>query len=132
MATNITNKEKVIYPELSYLLMGILFEVHNKLGTKYQEKHYQKAVSVALKANGLQLQEQKPIKLVYKDAPIGIYYMDFLIEDKIILEIKRKEYFSKNNIQQVYGYLKTAGLRLGILANLTSKGLQFKRIVNEV
>ena len=41
MTTNITNTEKLIYPQLSYTLMGILFEVHNKLGTKYQEKHYQ-------------------------------------------------------------------------------------------
>jgi len=40
MTTNITNKEKMIYPELSYILMGILFEIQNKLGTKYQEKHY--------------------------------------------------------------------------------------------
>jgi hypothetical protein len=49
MVTNITNKEKLIYPKLSYVIMGILFEVHNKLGTKYQEKHYQKAIEIKLK-----------------------------------------------------------------------------------
>ena len=49
MTTNLANKEKLVYPELSYLLMGILFEVHNKLGTKYQEKHYQRAIEIKLK-----------------------------------------------------------------------------------
>ena len=49
MPTNFTNKRKLVYPELSYILMGILFEVHNKLGTKYQEKHYQRAIEIKLK-----------------------------------------------------------------------------------
>ena len=49
MAANVTDENKLIFPELSYILMGILFEVHNKLGTKYQEKHYQRAIEIKLK-----------------------------------------------------------------------------------
>jgi len=78
----VLKRTDLIYPELSYKLVGLLYEVWK--------------VSAALKEGGLQFKEQKPAKLTYKDTGIGIYYMDFLIEDKIILEIKRKEYFSKN------------------------------------
>jgi len=55
---------------------------------------------------------------------------DFIVDDKIILEIKRGEKFLKDNIDQTYRYLKMTGLKLGILANFTSKGLMYKRIVN--
>jgi GxxExxY protein len=128
----VLKRADLIHPELSYKVVGLLYEVWNELGPGYQEKYYQKATSAAFKDGGLRYQEQKPARLNYKDTRIGIYYMDFLIEDKIILEIKRKEYFSKMNIQQAYGYLRATGLQLAILANFTSKGLQFKRIINEV
>ena len=52
------------------------------------------------------------------------------VENKIVLEIKRGEHFSKTNLKQVYGYLKATGLQLGIVANFTAKGLKFKRIVH--
>lgn len=123
-------RKDLVYPELSYKLIGILFEVWNELGYGYQEKHYQKAIAKALKDVGFKFKEQVPIKIKYKSQAIGTYFLDFLIEDKIVLEIKRREYFSKGNIRQVYAYLKATGLRLGIIANFTSKGLKFKRVVN--
>ena len=57
-------------------------------------------------------------------------YAYFIIDEKIILEIKKGDSFRKNNIDQLYSYLKMTGLKLGILANFTSKGLLYKRIVN--
>ena len=64
MATNLTNK-KLIYPELSYLIMGILFEVHNKLGTKYQEKHYQRAIEIKLKELKIPYEREKNVKIKF-------------------------------------------------------------------
>lgn len=59
-----------------------------------------------------------------------ISYIDFIINNKIILEIKKGDRFIKSNIDQIYSYLKVTGLKLGILANFTRKGIQFKRMVN--
>jgi len=56
--------------------------------------------------------------------------IDFLVEDKILVEIKKGNYFSKKNIEQVYAYLKATGLKLAILANFTSTGVKFRRILN--
>ncbi len=127
------NKKKIIklvYPDLSYKIIGILFSVFNELGYGYQEKYYQKAIAITFKENEIKFKEQVFTPLEFKGQKIGGYYLDFLIEDKLILEIKKGERFSKTNIEQVYAYLKRFNLRLGIIANFTKEGLRYKRIIN--
>lgn len=127
------NKKKIIdlvYPQLSYKIIGILFSVFNGLGYGYQEKYYQKAIATLLKEKGVNFKEQVYAPVEFKENKIGCYYLDFLIENKLVLEIKKGERFSKSNIEQVYAYLKRFNLKLGIIANFTRKGLKFKRIVN--
>jgi len=80
----------------------------------------------------IRYKEQAPFILSFHGKVIGRFYLDFLIENKIILEIKKGNYFSKRNIQQINEYLKTTKLRLAILANFTPSGVKFKRIVNIV
>jgi GxxExxY protein len=123
-------KKDLVYPELSYQIVGVLFEVYKQLGSKYQEKYYQKAIAVELKKSGLTFTEQTRIPLNYKETPIGSYVLDFIIENKIALEIKKNDNFSYKNIEQVVAYLKALNLKLGILANFTHKGLFYKRILN--
>jgi GxxExxY protein len=129
MKTELKRKD-ILYPELSYQIIGILFEVFKELGSGYQEKYYQKAIATELKRCGLEYKEQVSTSLNYKGEKIGNYFLDFLIEDKIVLEIKKDRHFSRKNIEQVYAYLKAFNLKLGILANFTSEGLKFKRILN--
>jgi len=123
-------RKDLLYPELSYQIIGILFDVSNDMGYGYQEKYYQKAVSEKLKESNINFKEQFPINIVFNDNRIGRYFLDFLIEDKIILEIKKMDKFLKGNIDQTYAYLKSTNLKLGILANFTKKGIQYKRIIN--
>jgi len=123
-------KSDLIYPDFSYKIIGILFDVYNKLGFGYQEKYYQRAVASTLLENKIKFSEQVKIPLTFKNSNIGNYFLDFLIEEKIVLEIKKGDYFSKTNIEQVYAYLKATNLKLGILANFTGKGVKHKRIIN--
>lgn len=123
-------RKDLIYPELSYQIIGILFEIFKQLGSGYQEKYYQRAIAIEFKRCGLKYKEQVSAPLMYKNSKVGNYFLDFLIEDKVVLEIKREKNFSRKNIEQVYGYLKAFKLKLGILANFTKEGLRFKRIVN--
>ncbi|MCX6785784.1 MAG: GxxExxY protein [Candidatus Komeilibacteria bacterium] len=123
-------KSDLIYADFCYRIVGILFEVYNNLGYGYQEKYYQKAVAVSLENNKINFKEQVKVILKLKGAYVGKYFLDFLIDDKIILELKKGNYFSRKNIEQVYAYLKSTNLKLGILANFTSTGIKFKRIVN--
>ncbi|MBI4132716.1 MAG: GxxExxY protein [Candidatus Sungbacteria bacterium] len=123
-------RKDLLYPDLSYKIIGILFEASNTLGHKYQERYYQRAVAALFRAAGVKFKEQVPVRFSIGSRPAAKGFMDFLIEDKIILEIKKGDRFLKHNVDQIYSYLKITGLQLGILANFISRGLQFKRIVN--
>lgn len=121
---------ELVYPELSYKIVGVLFEVHSKLGGEYQEKHYQKAIETILRKEGLPFQKEIKVDLSLEGERIGTYFLDFLIENKIILELKAKPQFTPEDFRQVLVYLKTAKLKLAILANFRGKKMVYKRILN--
>lgn len=123
--------EKVIHKELSYIIVGILFEVYNELGYGYKEKYYEKALMVALAKQQIKFKTQVPFALKFKEEIIGRNYLDFLIEDKIVLEIKKGKHFSKSNLDQVKQYLKITNLKLAILANFTPDGIKYIRVLND-
>lgn len=128
MATNNTNK--LIHPELSYVLMGILFEIHNKLGTKYQEKHYQKAVEIKLKELKIPYQREAKVNIEFDGEELGEFFIDFIIDGKIILELKRIWKITADDIKQVLRYLKATNLKLGIIVNFRHNRLESRRILN--
>lgn len=127
----IVEKKDLIYPELSYQLIGIAYTVSNELGHGHLEKIYQRAFAKELKVAGLNFKEQVPYPVSYKGEIIGRNYLDFLIEDKVIIELKRTAFFSKKNIDQVVNYLRVSGLQLCLLIHFTSDGVRFKRLVND-
>ena len=121
---------EIIYKDLTYKIIGILYDVHNKLGGGHKEVYYQRAIQLEFDKNNIQYKKELYSPLTYDKEKIGKYYLDFLIEKKIILEIKKGERFNKNDIDQVYRYLQTSNLKLGILANFTRSKVRIKRIVN--
>lgn len=129
MAYKYTNN-KVIYPELSYIIVGCLFNAFNNLGPGRREKVYQNAVKQEFIIKKIKFQEQLYNPIKYKNVKIGKQYFDFIIEDKIILEIKVDRYFKKKYLEQILDYLKTANIKLGIIANFTRDGVKSYRVVN--
>ena len=123
-------RKDLIYPDLSYKIVGILFEVYNQLGPGHQEKYYQKALANAFKQLKIKFQEQVKVDLKFQDVKIGLYFLDFLIEDKIILEINKGDRFSKYFFDQINAYLQASKLKLALLVNFSTSGLKFKKIVN--
>jgi GxxExxY protein len=124
------NKIDLIHKDLSYKVIGILYKTFNELGYGYQEKYYQKAIASLLKRDLLKFKEQLYVPITFNGDKIGSYFLDFLIDDKIILEIKKGNQFYKKDIEQVYAYLKQYDIKLGILARFTKDGVKIKRIVN--
>ncbi|MBI2515248.1 GxxExxY protein [Candidatus Wolfebacteria bacterium] len=120
----------LLYPELSYQIIGVLFDVFLELGFGYKENQYQKAIEIAFKKSNINYEKELPIRINYRNNFITTIYLDFLIEGKIVLEIKQGNVFSKKDIEQIYNYLKSTNLKLGILARFTKSGVKFKRVVN--
>ena len=127
---NKIRRADLLYPELSYKINGILFDVHNQLGGNIPEKYIQKAVAIALEQAGLSYQEQYYVSLKFKEKTIGKYYLDFLIENKIILELKRGRFIPKNIYNQTEQYLKALNFDLAIIGCFAQDCVVIKRIVN--
>lgn len=124
----LVNNSHLIYPELSYKINGILFRVYNELGHGYQEKYYYKPIEMELEREHIPYQKQKKVELYYKGVDLGRYFIDYVIDNKIVLEIKVNPYFSQRDIKQVLAYLERNKLELSILASFTKNGVKLKRI----
>ena len=122
--------EKVIYPELSYKIIGLAFEVFNSTGYGMNEKYYQKAFAVALEKEKINFARELFVQLTFKDKKIGSYFLDFLIDDKIIVELKTRFRLGYIHVKQVISYLKTTGHKLAILVYFTHDGVKYRRILN--
>lgn len=105
-------RNDLIYPELCYMIVGVLFDVWNTVGYGHREKYHQNAVVEGLKAAKLSFQREMPTPLLYQNKQIGKYILDFLIENKIVLELKVRDFFSQKDLKQTYAYLKANQLKL--------------------
>jgi len=124
------NKINLLYKDLTYRIIGILYDVFNEIGPGCRESYYERAVARGFEKAKISFRRQMPYRVTYRGDIIGRYYFDFEVEGKVILELKRGDYFSRRNIHQLHEYLKASGLRLGMLINFTSKGVKYKRILN--
>lgn len=125
----LTGKDMLIYPELSYKVMGSLFEVNRQLGFGFKEKNYQEAMAKELDIRGIPYKRENFSKITYKGRRIGSVFHDFIIERKIILELKVGNELYESHLKQILLYLKESGLKLGILAVFSPGGVIYKRVV---
>lgn len=121
--TNNTNKPSVlIFPHLSYTIAGICFRTHNELGRYAKEKQYADRIEQLL----------KEIKMPYKrEFCIGSSgnIVDFLIDDKIVLELKAKRIVMREDYYQLQRYLQESQIKLGLLVNFRNRFIKPMRIV---
>lgn len=122
--------DKVVYRELSYQIMGSMYNVYNTLGYGHAEKIYERALSNEFRAAGLAAEPQKVIPMFYAGERIGSYVIDFVIENKVVLELKVAERFRIKDFQQITSYLKANDMKLGILILITREGIRYRRILN--
>ncbi len=125
------NKNKLLFPELSYKVNGVMFDVYKQLGPGHHEKYYQKAIAIGLKREKIKFEEQYYVPLKMDDEIVGKYFLDFLVEDTVVVEIKRGKLVPIKNIQQTKQYLSALGLKLAIIVSFTYDGAVINRILNE-
>lgn len=120
----------LLFPELSYQIVGCAFDVFNELGSGHKEVIYQGAMRIAIRKKNLKFAEQVYHPIKFNGEVVGKRFFDFLIDDKVIVELKKGIHFSKQNIDQVLEYIKSAKFKLAILISFGHEGVTFKRIVN--
>lgn len=124
------NLDKVVYPKLSYDLTGIFFKVHNELGPHFKESQYCDVIEKMLKEKGISYKRELSVKSDNELIKDNSNRVDFLIENKIIIEVKAKRIVGREEYNQVKRYLHSLNMKLGLLVNFNQRYLVPKRILN--
>jgi len=120
---------ELLYKELSYAVVGAAMEAHRHLGSGFLEAVDQKAMAHELTLQRIPFEERKSLEVYYKDQLVGEYRPDFLIDGKIIVELKPISALGPAHDAQAMGYLAATGWRLAILINFGGPTLKSRRIV---
>jgi GxxExxY protein len=123
-------RNDLLHPELSYKIIGCAFNVFKQLGSGHLEKIYQKALAIAFTKSNISFVEQLKKHVFFEGENLGYGKSDFLVENKIIVELKRGSYFNPDDFDQVKKYLASNKLQLGILIRFTPDKVLYKRVVH--
>jgi GxxExxY protein len=126
-----TGAETAIYPEaeLTQKILKGAFAVHNTLGCGFLEKVYSNALKVELRQMSLGCEQEVPFKVRYKDAIIGDYCADLIVERRVLVELKACSGLEKVHEAQILNYLKASGIHVGLLMNFGKPKLDYRRFV---
>lgn len=125
------NKGKLLEPELCYKIRGAVFNVANKYGKGLKERIYQKALEEEFIKQGLKFEPQKHINIYSLDTAkrLGVYVPDFIIENKVILELKSSFLTVKRDIEQQRSYLRASIYEIAYLVNFGTNKLEIYRSI---
>jgi GxxExxY protein len=130
------HEDTKIEDELSHQIIGACIEVHRTLGGPgLLESIYEAALCHELTLRGLRIQRQKPVQVIYKQVPIKEpLFIDILIQDKVLVEVKAVEKYQPIYETQVLTYLRLSGIKLGLLVNFGAPYVKdgISRIINGV
>ena len=120
----------LLYAEESFKINGAIYEVHKALGPGLLEKVYQEALEKELKLQGIPFEREKSFTITYKGEELEQKYIaDFVIYDKIVVELKAVEELLPVHKAQVINCLALTGYKLGLLVNFNALQVKPERIV---
>ncbi len=125
----LNKKSQLLYEDLTYTIRDVLFTIKKELGSGHKEAIYERALEEELNGRGIQFSRQVSIPVMYHDKKIGTYRPDFIIEEKIILELKAIPFIGTQEKKQLWTYLKGSEYRLGLLVNFSRTELEIERVV---
>ena len=122
---------KLIHPELSYLVRGVLFDVYNVIGPMLKEEYYRDAIVIGVEKQGVACEPEKDFEVYYRDERVGLYFVDVWIDGgKILLEIKVALAIEPIHKAQAISYLKVTDADLAIVVNYGGPSLEDERLPN--
>lgn len=110
--------------------MQACFEVSKELGTGFLESVYEKALLVSLRQKGLQAGNQVPLEVKFRGETVGEFFVDVLVENKVLLELKTANNLTNEHYAQTINYLKATGIEVGLLINFGNPKLEYRRFNN--
>jgi len=115
--------------DLTKKIIGVAMRVHNKIGPGFPEKIYHQAMIIALDKEGLGIESEKEIDILYEDTYVGTFRLDLIINNKVVIELKAVSGEIPRVFQtQTISYLKASKIEIGLLINFGNERLEVKRL----
>ena len=121
----------IITDELTHKIIGCAMKVHSKLGNGFQEVIYQRCLAIELQKAGLNFEREQEKMIFYDEIEVGTRRVDFLVENKVLVELKAIINLDDVHLAQAINYLEAYNFNIGLLINFGSKSLQFKRLLHK-
>jgi GxxExxY protein len=123
------NEAPFPHKEITEAIIGAAFEVYNHPGYGFLERVYHRALQVELLRRRFRVELEKRITVRYKDAVVGEYDADLIVDDCVLVEIKIAPQYDKRDEAQLLNELKATALKIGLLVNFGRTKVEFKRLV---
>jgi GxxExxY protein len=124
-------QEKYPHSELTGRIIGCAMKVHNTLGNGFQEVIYQRALKIELTISGIPFVRELEMDIHYEGKKIGTRRVDFLVAEKVMVELKAISCLEKIHLAQGLNYLEAYQLDIGLLINFGANRLEFNRLINQ-
>lgn len=121
--------------DLSTIIIGCALDIHKKLGPGLLENAYHQCLLYKLRKEGLKVESEKPMPIVYEEVKLDCgYRIDLLVEDKVVVEIKSVDEINNIHLAQTLTYVKMGDYKLGLLINFNVNLLKsgVKRVINGI
>lgn len=118
----------MLYQDLTGKILEACFEVINELGSGFLESVYENALLIALNQKGLTAKSQEPLSVRFRGEVVGKFYVDILVEGKVIVELKAVKAIAPEHQAQLINYLKATDIEVGLLVNFGNPKLEYRRL----
>jgi GxxExxY protein len=119
------------YEDITEKIIGCAMRVHSTLGNGFQEVIYQRCMGIEMGEQGLKFARELEMPIFYKGIEVGTRRADFLVEDKVSVELKALTRLEDVHLAQALNYLEAYNLEVGLLINFGARSLEFKRLLNK-
>lgn len=123
-------KPEYLHSDLTEKVIGFSMKVHRAIGKGFPEYIYQRALEIELQRSGIAFQREKEWSVYYEGIHIGKRRVDFIIEEKVLIELKALSQFESSHYNQIINYLQAFNMPVGLLINFGKDSLEFKRFSN--
>jgi len=118
------------HADITGQVIGAAMKVHSALGNGFQERIYQRALAIEMAKHGLSFRREIEMQIYYDGQEIGKRRVDFLVEDKVMVELKAVTQLEDAHLAQAINYLEAYHLEVGLLLNFGARSLEYRRVVN--
>jgi GxxExxY protein len=126
------NEEEYKYSDITRKIIGTAMKVHSTLGNGFQEVIYQRALTIEMAKQGLSFQRELEMQIYYDGQEIGTRRVAFLVEDKVMVELKALTTLEDVHLAQAINYLEAYKLEVGLLLNFGAKSLEYRRLIKSL